>query len=154
MAQLFVGKDTLVCDACGIKSQKQLISTLYDNINTRCAMDTIIIEGGKYKISKKVAGLLRSLFIKQYESEPYHQHQNKAEPCYGVVKRDINTLMNLTGAPAHCRLLCLFYVCALLNVMASRALDVITPFKLLLDKSLTSVIFYILFLGACLLQGR
>ena len=106
MAQFFVGKDTLVCDASGIKSQKQFINTLYDNIKTRGAMDTIITDGGKYEISKNVADLLRSLFIKQYESEPYHQHQNKAEQCYGVVKRYIKTLMNLTGAPAHYWLLC------------------------------------------------
>ena len=50
-------------------------------------MTTLITDGGRYEISKKVADLLRSLFIKQYESEPYHQHQNKAEQGYGVVKR-------------------------------------------------------------------
>ena len=95
MAQFFVGRDTLVCDAYGIKSQKQFINTLYDNIRFRGAMTTLITDGGRYEISKKVADLLRSLFIKQYESEPYHQHQNKAEQRYGVVKRYINTLMNL-----------------------------------------------------------
>ena len=61
MAQLFVGKDTLVCDAYGIKSQKQFINTLYDNIKSRGAMTTIITDGGKYEISKKAVGLLRSL---------------------------------------------------------------------------------------------
>ena len=86
MAQFFVVKDTLVCDAYGIKSHKQSINILYDNIKTRGAMDTIITDGGKYEISKKVADLLSSLFIKQYESEPYHQHQNKAEHSYGLVK--------------------------------------------------------------------
>ena len=70
MAQFFVGKDTLVCDAYGIKSQKQFINTLSDNIKSRGAMNTVITDGGKYEISKKVADLLRSLFIKQYESEP------------------------------------------------------------------------------------
>ena len=49
-------------------------------------MNTINTDGGKYEISKKVADLLWSLFIKQFESEPYYQHQNKAEQCYGVVK--------------------------------------------------------------------
>ena len=42
----FVRKDTLACDAYGIKSQKQFISALYDNIKTRGAMDTIITDGG------------------------------------------------------------------------------------------------------------
>ena len=131
MAQLFVGRDTLVCDAYGIKSQKQFINTLYDNIRYRGAMTTLITDGGRYEISKKVVDLLRSLFIKQYESEPYHQHQNKAEQRYGVVKRYINTLMNLTGVPAHCWLLCMLYVCSLLNATASPALGGLTPLQAL-----------------------
>ena len=131
MAQFFVGRDTLVCDAYGIKSQKQFINTLYDNIRFRGAMTTLITDGGRYEISKKVADLLRNLFIKQHESEPYHRHQNKAEQRYGVVKRYINTLMNLTGAPAHCWLLCMLYVCSLLNATASPALGGLTPLQAL-----------------------
>ena len=72
MAQFFVGKDTMVCDAYGIKGQKQFINTLYHNIKTRGALNTFFTDGGKYEISKNVADFLRSLFIKQYESEPYH----------------------------------------------------------------------------------
>ena len=151
MALFFVGNDTLVCDAYGdtygIRSQKQFINTLYDNIKTRQAMDTIITDGGKYEISKKVADLPRSLFIKQYESEPYHQHQNNAEHCYGVVKRYINTLINLTVAPAHCWLLCLVYVCSLLNVTASPALDGINPLQALTGEVLTPVISYLFHSG-------
>ena len=131
MAQFFVGRDTLVCDAYGIKTQKQIINTLYDNIRFRGAMTTLITDGGRYEISKKVADLLRNLFIKQHESEPYHQHQNKAEQRYGVVKRYINTLMNLTGAPAHCWLLCMLYVCHHLNATASPALGGLTPLQAL-----------------------
>ena len=94
-------------------------------------MTTLITGGGRYEISKKVADLLRSLFIKQHQSEPYHQHQNKAEQRYGVVKRYISTLMNLTGAPAHCWLLCMLYVCNLLNATASPALGGLTPLQAL-----------------------
>ena len=94
-------------------------------------MNTIITDGGNYEISKKVAYLLRSLFIKQYESEPYHQHQNKAEQGYGVVRRYINTLMNLTGAPAHCWLLSFVFVCSCLNVTASPVLGGLTPIQAL-----------------------
>ena len=52
MAQFFCGHDTLVCDAYGIKSTKQFINTLSDNIRKRGAMDTLISDGGKYEISK------------------------------------------------------------------------------------------------------
>ena len=38
MTQFFCGRDTLVCDAYGIKSTKQFINTLSDNIRKRGAM--------------------------------------------------------------------------------------------------------------------
>ena len=52
MAQLFCGRNTLVCDAYGIKSTKQFINTLSDNIRKWGAMDALISDGGKYEISK------------------------------------------------------------------------------------------------------
>ena len=123
MAQFFCGRDTLVCDAYGIKSTKQFINTLSDNIRKRGAMDTLISDGGKYEISKRVTDLLRSLFIKDYQSEPYHQHQNKAENRFGLAKRYTNTVMNTSGCPACCWLLCLQYTCVVLNHLASPTLQ-------------------------------
>ena len=69
MAQFFCGHDTLVCDAYGIKSTKQFINTLSDNIRKWGAMDTLTSDGGKYEISKGVTDLLHSLFI-----QDYHEH--------------------------------------------------------------------------------
>ena len=40
-------------------------------------------------------------------------------------------MVNLTGAPAHCWLLYMVFVCALLNVTASPALDGIIPIQAL-----------------------
>ena len=131
MAQFFCGRDTLVCDAYGIKSTKQFINTLSDNIRKRGAMDTLISDGGKYEISKRVTDLLRSLFIKDYQSEPYHQHQNKAENCFGLAKRYTNTVMNTSGCPACCWLLCLQYTCVVLNHLASPTLQGICPVQAL-----------------------
>ena len=127
MAQFFCGRDTLVCDAYGIKSTKQFINTLSNNIRKRGAMDTLISDGGKYEISKRVTDLLRSLFIQDYQSEPYHQHQNKAENCFGPAKRYTNTVMNTSGCPACCWLLCLQYICVVLNHLASPTLQGICP---------------------------
>ena len=131
MAQFFCGRDTLVCDAYGIKSTKQFINTLSDNIRKRGAMDTLISDGGKYEISKRVTDLLRSLFIQDYQSEPYHQHQNKAENRFGLAKRYTNTVMNTSGCPAFCWLLCLQYICVVLNHLASPTLQGICPVQAL-----------------------
>ena len=131
MAQFFCGRDTLVCDAYGIKSTKQFINTLSDNIRKRGAIDTLISDGGKYEISKRVTDLLRSLFIQDYQSEPYHQHQNKAENRFGLAKRYTNTVMNTSGCPACCWLLCLQYICVVLNHLASPTLQGICPVQAL-----------------------
>ena len=94
-------------------------------------MDTLISDGGKYEISKRVTDLLRSLFIQDYQSEPYHQHQNKAENRFGLAKRYTNTVMNTSGCPACCWLLCLQYICVVLNHLASPTLQGICPVQAL-----------------------
>ena len=43
MAQIFVGKITLVTDVYPIKSQKQFVNTLEDNIRFRGAMTKLIL---------------------------------------------------------------------------------------------------------------
>ena len=131
MAQFCCGRDTLVCDAYGIKSTKQFINTLSDNIRKWGAMDTLISDGGKYEISQRVIDLLRSLFIQHYQSEPYHQHQNKAENRFGLAKSYTNTVMNTSGCPAFCWLLCLQYICVVLNHLASATLQGICPVQAL-----------------------
>ena len=127
MAQFFCGHDTLVCDAYGIKSTKQFINTLSDNIRKWGAMDTLISDGGNYDISKGVTDLLHSLFIQDYQSESYHQDQTKTETCFGPAKRCTNTIMNTSGYLACCWLLCLQYIFVVLHHLASPTLQGIYP---------------------------
>ena len=127
MAQFFCGHDTLVCDAYGIKSTKQFINTLSDKIRKWGAMDTLIIDGGNYDISKGVTDLLDSLFIQDFQSESYHQDQNKTETCFGPAKRYTNTVMNTSGYLACCWLLCLQYIFVVLHHLASPTLQGICP---------------------------
>ena len=131
MAQFFCGYDTFVCDVYGIKSTIQFINTLSDNIRKWGAMDTHISDGGKYEISKGVTDLLHSLSIQDYQNEPYHQDQNKAENCFGPAKRYTNTVMNTSGCPACCWLLCLQFICVLLHRLASPTLQGICPLQAL-----------------------
>ena len=127
MAQFFCGHDTLVCDAYGIKSTKQFINTLSDNIRKWGAMDTLISDGGNYDISKGVTDLLHSLFIQDYQSESYHQDETKTETCFGPAKRCTNTVMNTSGYLACCWLLCLQYIFVVLHHLASPTLQGIYP---------------------------
>ena len=59
MAQSFVGKRTLVTDVYPLKSQKQFVNTLEDNIRFRGAMTKLISDYAKVEISNKVKDNLR-----------------------------------------------------------------------------------------------
>ena len=122
-AQVFVGRDTLVADAYPMKSGKQFVNTLEDNIRRRGAMDKLLSDSAKTEISNKVMDILSAYDISNWHSEPYHQNQNPAEWRYRTIKSWTNTVMNRSGAPANCWLLCLIYVCYLLNHIACTALD-------------------------------
>ena len=53
-AQVFVGRDTLVADAYPMKSGKQFVNTLEDNIRRQGAMDKLLSDSAKTEISNKV----------------------------------------------------------------------------------------------------
>ena len=67
--------------------------------------------------------ILRAYHISNWHSEPYHQNQNPAEWRYRTIKSWTNTVMNRSGAPANCWLLCMIYVCYILNHIACGALN-------------------------------
>ena len=114
-AQLFVGKDSLVSDIYPMRSGKQVVNTLQDNIHRHSAMDKLISDSAKNEISHKVKDVLRAYNINDWQSEPYHQNQNPAEWRYRTIKAWANNIMNRTGAPAHCWVITLQYVCYILN---------------------------------------
>ena len=69
--------------------------------------------------------------IQDYQSEPYHQHQNNAENHFGLAKLYTNTVMNTSGCPACFWLLSLQYICVVLNHLASPTLQGICPVQAL-----------------------
>ena len=122
-AQVFVVRDTLVADAYPMISGKQFINTLENNIRRWGAMDKPLSYSAKTQIFNKVMDILRAYHISNLDSEPYHQNQNPAEWRYRTIKSWTNTVMKRSGAPTNCWLLCLIYVCYLLNHIACTALD-------------------------------
>ena len=114
-----------------MKSGKQLVNTLQDNIRSRGAMDKLLSDSAKTRICKKVMDILRAYHISNWYSEPYHQNQNPAEWRYRTIQFWTNTVMNRSGAPANCWLLCMLYVCFILNHIACGALNGSIPLLVL-----------------------
>jgi len=78
-AQFFVGCESMVCDVYGIKSDRQFVNTLEDNIHECGAPTKLISDRAQVEISEKVQDILCTLFIGHWQSEPHQQHQNPAE---------------------------------------------------------------------------
>jgi hypothetical protein len=114
-AVLFVGMRSFVTDKYGVKTDKQFVNTLEDNIRERGAPNKLISDRAQVEISNKVLDILRTLYISAWQSEPHQQQQNLAERRIQTIKTTSNRIMDRTGAPAYTWLLCLLYVCYLLN---------------------------------------
>ena len=130
-AQIFVGTESLVTDVCGMKSGKQFVNTLLDNITKRGAMTKLVTDSAKVETSNKVNDVLRHMIIGAWQSEPHMQHQNPAERRWQTVKRLANTIMDRTGSPACLWLLALTYVCFVLNHTAAAVLNCAVPLTVL-----------------------
>jgi hypothetical protein len=79
IAQFFVDTDSLVCDVYSMKTDKQFVNALQDNIQHRGAMTKLISDHAQVEISKKVEDILRHYIIGDWQSEPHYQHQNPTE---------------------------------------------------------------------------
>ena len=78
-AQVFLGRDSLVADVYPMKSGKQFVNPLEDNIRRRGAMEKLLSNSAKTEMSKNVMDFLIAYHISNWHSEPYHQNQNPAE---------------------------------------------------------------------------
>ncbi len=130
-AVVFFGRSSYVGDAQGIKSDKEFINALEDNVRRRGAPDKLITDSAKVETSQRVKDFLRALVIQDWQSEPYNQQQNFAERRWGNAKRTVNTVMDRTGAPANTWLLCLMWVLFISNHLACKALGWRTPLEAL-----------------------
>jgi hypothetical protein len=85
-AQLFVGTKTHTADVYSIKSDKQFVNTLLDNITQRGAPTKLISDRAQVEINERVKQVLRPLHISIWQSEPHQQHQNPAKCQYQNIK--------------------------------------------------------------------
>ena len=128
-AQLFVGCLSRFAVIYSMKTDSEFVHRLQDEIRKRGAMDKLISDRAQLEISNKVKDILRHLCIDDWQSEPHFQHQNAAERRYRDIKRGTNRVLNMTGAPPETWLLCMQYVCFILNRTSLRSLNYKTPFE-------------------------
>ena len=74
-AVIFVGVDTQVTDVYGIKTDKQFVNTLEDNIIQRGAPNKLISDRAQVLVSNKIVDILCTLCIASWQSESHQQQQ-------------------------------------------------------------------------------
>jgi hypothetical protein len=112
-----------------MKTDKQFVNALEDHLRQWGAPDKLISDRAQVEISRKVVDILCAYCTDNWQSEPHKQYQNPAERRYHVIKTMTNTIMDRTGAPAYTCLLCMMYLCFILNFSVSTSLNFETPMK-------------------------
>ena len=130
-AQIFVGRDSLVVDVYGMKTEKQFVNTLQDNVRARGAPTRLLSDSAKVETSARVKDYLRYLIIGVWNSEPHQQQQNFPERQYQRVKGLVNLLLDRCGSLAYTWLLCMMYVCFILNRTATKSINYMVPLTVL-----------------------
>lgn len=114
-AQVFVGTESQLTDVYATRSDKEFVNAFQDNIRARGAPTKLLSDGGRVEIMGRVKDLLRYYVIDAWWSEPGMQNQNPSERRINTIKSTTNKVMDRTGSPPDTWLLCLMYVCFLLN---------------------------------------
>jgi hypothetical protein len=126
--QIFVGTRSLLSSIHGMKTPAQFPGVLTDEIIDHGAPTKLVSDSAQVKTSKEVCNVLCTYGVSAWQSEAYQQHQNPAEQRYQTVTRLCNVILDRTGAPAYCWLLCLMYVCFVLNNTYSTSIKA-TPLR-------------------------
>jgi hypothetical protein len=130
-AVIFFGTSSKVTSVHGIKRDNQFANTLEDTIIQRGTPNRLLSDRGQAIISHKVEDILQTFCIDKWQSESHQHHQNPAERRYQTVKNATNRILDCSGAPAHLWLVCLQYVCYLLNHTYNMTIDAVPLTKLL-----------------------
>jgi hypothetical protein len=108
-AQIFIGITSLLTDIYSLKSISMFSSILSDHIIDHSTPTCLLSNIAKVEMSKHVKYILRTYGMGCRQSEPYHQHQNPAKRQYQDMQHMCNIILDQTGAPAYCWLLCPMY---------------------------------------------
>ena len=128
-AQLFVGRKSMLTDIFGMKTESQMPGALMDFIRKWGAGTGLFSDNAKSETSRAVRDILRTYNMRDLQSEPHQQNQNPAERRIQEVKATTNILLDRSGAPESCWLLCMTFVVYMLNRLAHDTLGGRTPLE-------------------------
>ena len=111
-AQFFIGRISGFCASEGLGVSDHCFPiALMNHIRKYGAMDVLISDNAKAQISDRVKEILGTFAVDNRTSEPHNKNQNFAERGYRDIKRMVERLLDMSGAPNYCWLLALEHAC-------------------------------------------
>jgi hypothetical protein len=113
-----------------MKDRKHTVNALREFLTEVGIPLCIVSDNAGEQVSEEWQAELRKYLISQHTSEPYHQHQNRAEPRIGNLKSEALKILNTSGAPG--KYWCYAWELAndIINVTAVESLNWRTPWEL------------------------
>ncbi len=96
MAQIFVGKTSLLTEIVGMQQESLFPEALKAFIVKWGAPDALLSDNAQVEISAAVQAILRAYNIRQETTEPHHPNQNPAERRIQVCKNMTNIILDRT----------------------------------------------------------
>ena len=129
-AQLFVGVQSKRVDVYAMRSEADGTTALQDYIRMVGAPKTLRTDNSKMQLGQAWQRILRRMLIKGETTEPHHPWQNYAERVIGTLKRQVNTLLDRTGAPDRLWMLALEHVAYVWNHTSQESDNGATPIQM------------------------
>ena len=118
LKQVYGGLDFELLAGYPMSSETDLPTTLQDFIRNYGAMEGLKLYNVKSETSFKMKDLFCMYLIKDQQSEPHYQHQNRNERRIQYLKHTMHGIMDWVGCALSFWLLCLLYVIHLLNFLS------------------------------------
>ena len=129
-AQFFVGLTSDCTDVYPMHTESEGPDALSDFVRMIGAPHTIRTDNSKMQLGDEWKRTLRRMVIKHETTEPHHPWQNYAERRIGELKRQVNILLDRTGAPDDLWMLALQHTSYVWNRTALRTKGWRTPLEL------------------------
>jgi hypothetical protein len=121
MLQLYCGCDSQLTAVFLLKTKREMAGSLEDFIRFRGAPNALFSDNAKAQIGHSVQEILPMYAIKDFQCEPYHQHQNPVERQIQEVKKLSNQMLDCTGAPPNLWILRILFIVCPINHLSSES---------------------------------
>ena len=128
-AQLFVGLKSKRVDVYAMRSESDGPTALQDYIRSVGAPRVLRTDNSKMQLGTAWKRILRRMVIGTETTEPHHPWQNYAERTIGTIKRQVNTLLDRTGAPNNLWILALEHAAYVWNRTSHDSNNGATPLQ-------------------------